>query len=164
MLILKIRVNIHWNILYTNSSNWKWEYFNVQKITSSRLNLYHSFTTGMPRLGFLYFLSFFFSHGSLALLCHRAKMKEKGKLTLNMRPSCHYQFPNLTNNFCTQLRVCWIPRCTPWLYFSTKESYILMWCCSGQHFTLYSKKDRHLNELHNCVRSPCSRLLKKKPP
>lgn len=97
----------------------------IWTIRNSRLNLYYSFAIGGPVLGFLFFLSFFFIE-SLSLLCHRAKMKETGKLTLNMRPSGSYQFPNLKNIFVhRQFRVCWIPRCMPWLHFSQKIIFIV---------------------------------------
>lgn len=109
-----------WNILHANLSNWKLEYSNIQMIRNSRLTLYCPLTIGSASIGFS-----FSSIGSLSLLCHRAKMKETGKLTLNMRPSGSYLFSNLKNIFVhRQLRVCWIPRCMPWLHFSQKIIFI----------------------------------------
>lgn len=127
-----------WNILYTNSPNWKLEYSNIQKITNSRLNLYHSFIIPLECQYWVFF-SFFFL-GSLALLCHRAKMKETGKMTLNMRPSGRYQFPKLTKNFCTQFRVCWIPRCMPWLHFSQKMVFYFNMMLFGATFHFVFEK------------------------
>lgn len=125
-LCLKIWVNIHWS-------------FNLRYIVCEFIQL-NSISEWLEILGSIFiiplllegqywvFFSFFpfFSIGSLSLLCHRAKTKETGKLTLNMRPSGSYQFPNLKNIFVhRQFRVCWIPRCMPWLHFSQKIIFIV---------------------------------------
>lgn len=55
-----------------------------------------------------------------------------------------------------QFRVCWIPRCMPWLHFSQKIIlYLIMMLFTDtkyKHFTLYLKKDQQINKPCNCMR------------
>ena len=92
----------------------------MQKLTNSRLNLYHLFIIRMPILGFLFFISCF-SRGRLALLCHGANINRE--TDLKYATFGQLSVSKLNKKICTQFSLFSSQMCALTSLF-TRDSFI----------------------------------------
>ena len=139
-----------WNILHANLSSWKLEYSNIQMIRNSRLTLYYPLTIGVPILGFL----FFFFHWKSFLALPQGKNEGNRETDLKYATFRQLSVFKLKKHFCTQAVESLMDSQMYALtsFFTGDNFYILLWCCSGQHFTSYLKKDKQINKPYNGTR------------